>query len=68
QARLAEAHREAWIGEIEGLEVSLNGAKQKLALLDTGKSTRTTATNLGMPGFAQIAGRSGTAALPTPAI
>jgi len=68
QARLAEAHREAWTGEIEGLEVSLNGARQKLALLDASKSTYATSTNLGMPGFAHIAGRSGTAALPTSAI
>jgi hypothetical protein len=30
QARLAEAHDRGWAGEIDGLEVSLAGAEQKL--------------------------------------
>jgi hypothetical protein len=30
-ARIAEAEREGWLGEIEGLQVSLTGAKDKLA-------------------------------------
>ena len=33
-ARIQEARREGWLGEIEGLEVSLAGAEHKLAQLD----------------------------------
>ena len=33
-ARIAEAEREGWHGEVEGLQVSLAGAKDKLAQLD----------------------------------
>jgi len=29
-ARIAEAHREGWLGEVEGLQVSLAGAQEKL--------------------------------------
>jgi hypothetical protein len=30
-ARLAEAHQQGWLGEVDGLEVGLAAAKQKLA-------------------------------------
>lgn len=33
-ARIAEAEREGWIGEVEGLQVSLAGAEDKLAQID----------------------------------
>ena len=33
-ARIAEAEREGWLGEVEGLEVSLAGAEEKLAQID----------------------------------
>ncbi|HEY9367149.1 site-specific integrase [Streptomyces sp.] len=33
-ARIAEAEREGWLGEVEGLRVSLAGAKDKLAQVD----------------------------------
>jgi len=46
QARIAEAEREGWLGEVEGLQVSLAGAKDKLAQLDR-RTTNT--TDLGMP-------------------
>jgi integrase-like protein len=32
-ARIAEAEREGWLGEVEGLQVSLTGAEEKLAHL-----------------------------------
>ena len=32
--RIAEAEREGWLGEIEGLQVSLTGARTKLAQID----------------------------------
>jgi hypothetical protein len=34
QARIHEAHREGWLGEVEGLHVSLAGAEDKIAQLD----------------------------------
>jgi hypothetical protein len=45
-ARIAEAEREGWLGEVEGLKVSLAGAEDKLAQIDR-RSRRT--TDLGMP-------------------
>jgi hypothetical protein len=45
RARITEAHREGWLGEVEGLRVSLAGAQDKLAQLDR----RPTRVNLGMP-------------------
>jgi hypothetical protein len=45
-ARIAEAEREGWPGEVEGLQISLAGAEDKLAQLDRRASTR---TDLGIP-------------------
>jgi hypothetical protein len=44
ESRIAEAEREGWLGEIEGLQTSLAGANDKLAQID-----RRTSTDLGMP-------------------
>ncbi|MFI5674121.1 hypothetical protein [Streptomyces cellulosae] len=44
-----------WLGEVEGLQVSLVGAQDKLAQLDTEAARRSTAVSLGMPTFGQIA-------------
>ncbi|MFD5062263.1 MULTISPECIES: hypothetical protein [unclassified Streptomyces] len=44
-ARIAEAEGEGWLGEVEGLRVSLAGAEEKLAQLDRKPS----AVNLGTP-------------------
>jgi hypothetical protein len=60
EARIIEAKREGWLGEIEGLQVSLAGAKDKLAQLDTATQHRARNTELGMPTFTQIAGRTST--------
>ena len=46
-ARIAEAEREGWLGETEGLNVSLAGANDKLAQID--RRSRTTAVDLGLP-------------------
>lgn len=47
-ARIIEAKREGWLGEVEGLQISLTGANDKLAQID--KRTGATGTvNLGMP-------------------
>jgi hypothetical protein len=54
--RIAEAIREGWLGEVEGLQVSLAGAQDKLTQIDTTLRRQAT-THLGMPSFGQIAGR-----------
>jgi Phage integrase family len=46
-ARIAEAEREGWLGEIEGLKISLAGADDKLAQID--RRARSEPVNLGMP-------------------
>jgi hypothetical protein len=58
-ARIAEAEREGWLGEIEGLKISLAGADDKLAQID--RRTRPGGpVDLGMP--ALPAARAATAA------
>src|SRR5262245_27945819 len=51
-ARIAEAEREGWLGEVEGLQVSLAGAQDKLAQLDRRTRNRTT-VDLGIPTVAE---------------
>ena len=48
-ARIAEAEREGWLGEVEGLQISLAGAEDKLAQIDR-RSSRP-AADLGIPAF-----------------
>jgi hypothetical protein len=50
-ARIAEAEREGWPGEIEGLKVSLAGADDKLAQIDR-RSRASAPVSLGMPSTA----------------
>jgi integrase len=57
-ARIAEAHREGWLGEAEGLQVSLAAAEAKLAQVDSLIARRRDAVSLGMPSFPDIAGRA----------
>lgn len=46
-ARIAEAEREGWLGEVEGLRVSLAGAEDKLAQID--RRSRSGPVDLGLP-------------------
>ena len=46
-ARISEAEHEGWIGEIEGLKISLAGANDKLAQID--RRTRNQPIDLGIP-------------------
>ncbi|MFE1548123.1 hypothetical protein [Streptomyces sp. NPDC058718] len=48
-ARIAEAEREGWVGEVEGLRVSLAGAEDKLAQIM--RSTARAAVDLPVPRF-----------------
>ena len=49
--RITEARMNGWLGEVQGLEVSLNAAKRKLASPDRSieRNRRTGPTDLGMP-------------------
>lgn len=47
-ARIAEAEREGWLGEVEGLQVSLAGAEDKLAQLNRRRGHHTV-VDLGIP-------------------
>jgi hypothetical protein len=49
--RIAEAEREGWLGEVEGLQISLTAAEQKLGQLD---HRRRTAVDLPMPTVATM--------------
>jgi Phage integrase family len=51
-ARIAEAEREGWLGEVEGLQVSLAGANDKLAQLDRRAHHHAT-VELGIPSVIQ---------------
>lgn len=48
KARIAEAQREGWLGEVEGLQVSLAGTNDKLAQIRQRIATTTT-VDLGIP-------------------
>jgi site-specific recombinase XerD len=64
-ARIDEARQEGWLGEAEGLKVSLAAANAKLAQADRLAARRTAAVGLGMPVFRDIAGRTAPAKDPT---
>lgn len=56
-ARIDEAQREGWLGEAEGLKISLAGTRQKLAHLDE-MDRRARTVHIGIPTFPEIAGRT----------
>jgi Phage integrase family len=49
-ARITEAQQKGWLGEVEGLQVSLAGAREKLAQIDRHPTGPATA-DLGIPAF-----------------
>ena len=51
-ARIIEAKREGWLGEVQGLQISLAGAEDKLAQIDKRPNGRGT-VHLGTPTMAQ---------------
>ncbi|MGA5361173.1 site-specific integrase [Streptomyces purpurascens] len=55
--RIAEAQREGWLGEVEGLSVSLAAVEEKLDQLDAQQERRDSPVFLGIPTFNQIAAR-----------
>jgi uncharacterized protein with von Willebrand factor type A (vWA) domain len=56
-ARIAEAEREGWFGEVDGLKVRLAGSKDKLAQLDR-RAAGSPAINLAVARLSQV-GRAG---------
>ena len=56
--RIAEAEREGWLGEAEGLKVSLAGTDDKLAQIDAALRRQASTVQLGMPAFPDIVARS----------
>jgi integrase-like protein len=57
-ARIAEAEREGWHGEAEGLKISLAGARDKLAQIDR-RSASAEPVTIGMPAFAPAVPHTG---------
>ena len=57
QARITEARREGWLGEIAGLEATLAAADQKLQTIRQ-IAGRHGVTHLGMPDFRDSTGRA----------
>ena len=55
RARIAEAEREGWAGEAEGLKVSLAAATSKLAQADATAARRAEHVHLGIPAYRDIA-------------
>ncbi|MET8680058.1 site-specific integrase [Streptomyces sp. NPDC004647] len=64
QARIQEAEREGWLGEIEGLQSSLTHAEEKLAQLDAQIARKQEAVDLGIPAFREIVARTTTVDTP----
>jgi integrase len=59
-ARIAEAESHRWLGEAEGLKVSLAGAHAKLAQMDQITARRNQTVQLAIPTFTDAAGRTST--------
>jgi hypothetical protein len=57
-ARIAEAESQRWLGEAEGLKVSLAGARAKLAQMEQIAARRSSTVDLGIPSFTRAAGRT----------
>ncbi len=56
--RIGEAQREGWLGEAEGLKVSLASTDDKLAQIDAALRRQATTVQLGIPAFPDIVPRS----------
>jgi hypothetical protein len=57
-ARVTEAREKGWLGELEGLQVSLATARGKLQALDARTARQPAVTDLGMPSFTRTADRA----------
>ncbi|MFD9478804.1 tyrosine-type recombinase/integrase [Streptomyces nojiriensis] len=57
-ARIAEAQREGWLGDVKGLGTTLEASKDKIAQMDTQTARARQSIYLGMPSFGEIAARA----------
>ncbi|MEU8702922.1 site-specific integrase [Streptomyces sp. NPDC048680] len=64
EARIAEAEREGWLGDVEGLTTSLTAAKEKIGQIEARQKRKDSPVLLGIPSFDRIAGRADIAAVP----
>ena len=56
--RIAEAQRNRWLGEVEGLKISLSAADAKLGQLAGLAARRQASAEAGIPGFTEVASRT----------
>jgi hypothetical protein len=56
--RIAEAEREGWVGDVEGLSVSARLPKRRLLKFDAREERKQSPTFLGVPTVLQAAGRT----------
>ncbi|MFF4534522.1 tyrosine-type recombinase/integrase [Streptomyces sp. NPDC001407] len=56
--RIAEAEREGWLGEVEGLSVSRDAAEEKIMQLDARQKKKESPVFMGIPSFSQVAVRT----------
>jgi hypothetical protein len=61
RARIAEAERERWFGEVEGLSTSLAAAEDKIAQIEAQQEKKQSPVFLGIPNLAQLTARTGEA-------
>ncbi|MFE6691821.1 tyrosine-type recombinase/integrase [Streptomyces sp. NPDC057743] len=56
--RIAEAEREGWLGEVEGLSVSLAAAEEKISQLESREEKKKAPVFLGIPHLGELAVRT----------
>ncbi|MFC5901591.1 hypothetical protein ACFQ60_02770 [Streptomyces zhihengii] len=59
--RIAEAEREGWFGEIDGLSTSLAAAEDKIAQIEAQQEKKQSPVFLGLPSLSQLTARAGEA-------
>jgi hypothetical protein len=64
-ARITEAEQQGWLGEVQGLSVSLAAAEDKIGQIDTQQERRTSPIFLGVPSLNQLTARTPTATATT---
>ena len=54
--RIGEARTNGWLGEIQGLQISLDAAANKMAALNRTERRQTTPVEIGLPRVRQTSG------------
>ncbi|MER8087830.1 hypothetical protein ACIO6T_37150 [Streptomyces sp. NPDC087532] len=58
KGRIAEAERERWFGEVEGLSTSLAAAEDKIAQIEAQQEKKQSPVFLGLPTLSQLTART----------